>query len=41
MRKDLGVSEGFKMSFKEFAEEVNEWEYYHLQLLKQNTKVKK
>ena len=25
MRKDLGASEGFKMSFKEFAEEVNEW----------------
>ena len=25
MRKDLGASEGFKMSFKQFAEEVNEW----------------
>ena len=25
MRKELGGSEGFKMSFKEFAEEVNEW----------------
>ena len=25
MRKELGASEGFKMSFKEFAEEVNEW----------------
>ena len=25
MRKDLGASEGFKMSFKEFAEDVNEW----------------
>ena len=25
MRKELGASEGFKMSFKEFAEDVNEW----------------
>ena len=25
MRKELGASEGFKMSFKEFAEEVNDW----------------
>ena len=25
MKKDLGASEGFKMSFKNFAEEVNEW----------------
>ena len=25
MRKDLGASEGFKVSFKEFAEEVNDW----------------
>ena len=25
MRKELVGSEGFKMSFKEFAEEVNEW----------------
>ena len=25
MKKDLGASEGFKMSFKEFTEEVNEW----------------
>ena len=25
MRKELGASEGFKMSFKKFAEEVNEW----------------
>jgi hypothetical protein len=25
MQKELGVSEGFKLSFKEFAEEVNEW----------------